>query len=76
MRQAYLTHNFSPLFLHFTPNNDSNEKIQMQRKTECVEAVRISLGQMVSIKGRNFHRDLRRITRQNHSNVLLEESVR
>lgn len=39
------------------------KKLQCKERV-CVEAVRISLGQMVSIKRRNFHRDLRKITRQ------------
>lgn len=46
-----------------TPMKNPNAK----KDRVCGEAVRISLGQMVSIKGRNFHGDLRRITGQNHS---------
>lgn len=42
----------------------------------CVEAVRISLGQMVSINETHLHKDLRRITGENHSKVSFKESVR
>lgn len=55
-----------------TPVKKSNAK----KDRACVEAVRISLGQMVSTQSRNFHGDLRRITGQNHSKVVLEEAVR
>lgn len=71
MCQAYLTHTiFPPYFYISLPTMTPMEKFKCKERV-CVEAVRISLGQMVSIKGRNFYGDLRRRTGQNHSNVLL-----
>lgn len=67
-------HTSSPYLYISLPTMTLMKKFKCKERV-CVEAVRISLGQMVSIKRRNFHGDLRKIIGQNHSNVQLEESV-
>lgn len=66
----------SPIFIFSLPVMNPMKNPNAKKDRVCGEAVRISLGQMASIKGRNFHGDPRRITGQNHSWVMLGESVR
>lgn len=51
------------------------KKCKYKERQSVYRTVRISWGQMVSIKERNFHGDLRRITGQNHSHILLKKNL-